>query len=349
MGYSKKILKGLSVILCMNILASLAAYITRVILARNLQPAEFGLFYAVFTFVTFFLFFRDFGLSKSGVKFIADFNAKEKYDELKTTIFSVGISQLIVSLIFGGLLLIFAKYLANNYFKNPLAEILITLLVIYVLFSMGFIFFKNILYGFQNFSIYALIGFIKNLLVLIILLTLLYFGFNGPIIPTLAYAIVAVVLFVGLLPFVKKVFHFSKYKLTNVKKTVKMLLLFAFPVMLTSVGSKIIGQIDTLILTSFRSLQEVGVYNVVLPSAIMLLFIGNSISGVVFPIVADLWAKNDFKRLIEGIRLIHKYTFVIVIPLIFTILAFAKEFIFLLVFYLCKFITYSPSNKFQST
>jgi len=33
----------------MNILANFAAYFTRMILARNLTPAEFGLFYAVFT------------------------------------------------------------------------------------------------------------------------------------------------------------------------------------------------------------------------------------------------------------------------------------------------------------
>ena len=92
-------------------------------------------------------------------------------------------------------------------------------------------------------------------------------------------------------------------------------------------GGKLIGDIDTLILTYFRPLSEVGIYNVILPSAMLFLYFGISISAVAFPIVSELWAKKDKIRLSEGIRLMHKYTFAIIIPAVFTIFTFSELFI----------------------
>ena len=107
----------------------------------------------------------------------------------------------------------------------------------------------------------------------------------------------------------------------------KKLFLFGIPVLVTSVGSKIISDIDTLILTYFRPLSEVGIYNVVLPSAMILIVLASSLSKVIFPMTSELWAKKDKKRLSEGLRLMYKYSFVLIIPVIFTIFIFSKFFV----------------------
>ena len=64
-NYTKKAIKGAGITLIMSILAAVVAYVTRIILARNLGPYEYGLFSAVFTFIIFLLFFRDLGLRQS--------------------------------------------------------------------------------------------------------------------------------------------------------------------------------------------------------------------------------------------------------------------------------------------
>ena len=72
-NYAKKAVYGASIIFFMNILAAVISYITRIVLARELGPYNYGLFYSVFTFVAFFLFFRDLGLNTALVKHIPEF------------------------------------------------------------------------------------------------------------------------------------------------------------------------------------------------------------------------------------------------------------------------------------
>ena len=311
----------------MNILANLVAYLTRMVLARNLTPAEYGLFYAVFTFVIFFLFFRNLGLGSAMVKYIAEFKIKKKYNAIKTAIISAASFQFLSSLIYGAIFFLSADFLAKYYFKNPLSSIMLKLLVLYVLLSILFIICKNILQGFQKFKVFSLVEFSKNSIVLLLLLLFFYIGMKNVFAPIFAYILVCPILFLILLPFALKAFPFFKYKTENFKPITKQLFLFGLPVLVTSVGGKVIGYVDTLILTHFRTLEEVGIYNVILPSAMLFLYFGISASAVAFPIVSELWAKKDKKRLSGGLKLLHKYAFVLIIPLVFTVFAFSSLFI----------------------
>jgi len=103
--------------------------------------------------------------------------------------------------------------------------------------------------------------------------------------------------------------------------------LFGLPVLFTGIGGKVIGYLDTLILTYFGTLEQVGVYNAILPSAMLFLFVGTSLSAVVFPMTSELFAKKDFKRLTAGINLLHKYTFLFMSTMILALFSFAKLFI----------------------
>ena len=53
-------------------------------------------------------------------------------------------------------------------------------------------------------------------------------------------------------------------------------------------------------LTYFRSLEEVGIYNVVLPTVMILAFFSHAIYHVFFPMVSELWSKNLKDRLRQG-------------------------------------------------
>ena len=137
-NYTKKAIKGAGFIIIAHILASILSYLTRIILARNLAPAEYGLFYSVFTFIIFFLFFRDLGLTQALVKYIPEFKIMEKYNAIKTAIVSILSLQFLSSIVFGALILIFSNFLAINYFKNSDASLFLEILIIYILFSILF-------------------------------------------------------------------------------------------------------------------------------------------------------------------------------------------------------------------
>jgi len=325
MSYAKRALKGAGYMFVAMVITALLGYAIRIILARSLSVRDYGLFFAVFSFVSFLLFFRDLGLNRAMVKYVAEFKAKRKYRAIKTAISTVFISQIGLSVVFGAVLILFSGFLAEKYFREDTAKILLILYAAYIIFSGLVMWIRTCLQGFQKIRTLSFVEPLRNTLTIaFILLLTAKFGVVGVLI---AYIASWVITFSVFTPFVLKAFPIFKYRKIDFWPITKKLYLFAIAVFFTSIGSRIISQFDTLLLTYFRSLEEVGIYQVVLPSASIFLFFSAAISPVLYPIVSELWAKKDKKRLVEGIRLLHKYAFIASIPPILMIFAFSSIFI----------------------
>lgn len=325
-NYTKRAVHGAGIVFLMGIAAVIVSYITRIILARQLGPENYGLFYAVLTFIMFFLFFRDLGMGTALVKYIPEFRVKRKFNEIKTAVTSVLIFQVLGSVIFAIVLILLSKNLEQNYFRDPAASTMLYLFIIYVIGSVFFRLSKTMFNAFQNMKIFSLFEFLKNFIFLLLTLLFFYLGF-GFYAPAIAYALLCYLIVLLLLHPLLQTFPIFKYKIVNFWPTTKKIFLFGLPVFATGIASKIISSIDTLILTYFRTLAEVGIYNVILPSSTIFLHFGASISAVVFPIVSELWAKKDKKKISIGLRLLHRYSFVFIIPPALIVIAFSKHFI----------------------
>lgn len=324
--YTKKLVSGSLFVFSMSVLAAFIAYFTRIILARSLTPSEYGLFYAVFAFVSFFLFFRDLGLNQALARYIPEFRVKHKYNAIKTAIASVFLWQLLSSLVFGSLLFIFSSFLAKDYFKDASAALILKIFIIYILFSMLVMFLQSIFQGFQKIKLYSVGEPLRNILMLLLVILFLSLGL-GVFAPVYAFALSWVLIFVLLVSFFARTFNVLRYKIKEFKNITRIMFAFGFPVMLTAIGAKLIARIDTLMLTYFTTLDQVGIYNVVLPTAMLFLFFSDSISAVAFPIISELWAKNDMEKLAEWLKLIYKYSFVFVAPALLAVFAFSDLFI----------------------
>ena len=199
-------------------------------------------------------------------------------------------------------------------------------MVLYVFFSIFFIVLKGIFCGFQKMFLFSSVEFLKNLFILLLVLLFFSLGY-GLLAPVIAYVIISPLLFLLYSPFALRLSRFFKHQITDFKPMTKKIVLFGIPLFAASFAGRIIGYIDTLILTYFRPLSEVGIYNVILPSALILLYFGRAVTSVAFPMSSELWMKKDKGRLSEGIRLIYKYSFVLIIPVIFVLFAFSRSFI----------------------
>ncbi len=330
MAHLGKILRGIGLVFGMTFIAAMFSYATRVIVARKLGPEQFGLFSAVLTFILFLLFFRDLGLGSALTNFIAKYRVEEKYNEIKTAIYSTFCMQLLSSALIGIVIIAFSGYLSVHYFKIPESKIILLILVIYTMTSFLFIITKFILNGFQDTIPYSLMEVGKNLFILLLSVLLLRYNY-GILAAAIPYALVCIVLFFLLLPFIRRNISFSKYKIVHFKEISRDLLLFGLPLMAADIGGKIIAYTDTIMLTHFSSLSEVGIYNVVLPTSLFFIHVSRAISAIVFPISSELSFKKDFKNLAKGISLLYKYTLALVIPLIFILFAFANH--YLLIFF----------------
>ena len=94
------------------------SYLFRLFLAKNVTVAEFGLFYSIFTFVTFFLFFIYMGLDQSSIFLIVKGRLKKDVDRVKTVIVMTLVYQLVSVIIFIIFIFLFSNLLEIHFFKS---------------------------------------------------------------------------------------------------------------------------------------------------------------------------------------------------------------------------------------
>ena len=325
MSYTRKAVYGAGLIFLMSILAAAVAYGIRIFLARKLGPAEYGLFSSVFAVVIIFLFVRDLGFPQAIVKYVAEFAAQQKYSHLTSLLGSALIFEMIGSLLLAIPFFLLSDWLALAYFKDSRAAEMLQLFILYLFGSVLFTIPKDTLLGFKKITLFSLGDLLKNILVLGSMIWLFSLGY-GIFSPVWAYVLVCPLLFIWYSAWLWRTFPFLKYKAAEFSIVAKQLFTFAVPVFATAAGGKVIGYIDTLILTYFRSSVEVGIYNAVLPTALLFIYIGTAVSAVVFPLSAELSAQKNFTKLKEGVRLLHSYLLLAATPLIGLALVFAPFF-----------------------
>ncbi|MBR9706091.1 oligosaccharide flippase family protein, partial [Candidatus Pacearchaeota archaeon] len=124
----KKALKGVSHIFIFLITANFISYLIRLIYARNLTTIEYGLFYAVVTFISFLTIFKEFGLNETLTKFISKFLVQKEYLSIKNSMIIAFVIQFVATGFISLIIIIFADYLAVNYFHSNLASPVLKLL-----------------------------------------------------------------------------------------------------------------------------------------------------------------------------------------------------------------------------
>lgn len=324
-SYTKRAVKGSIVVLVMNILAAFAAYITRLVLARSLTVSEFGLFYAVFSLIGFLIVFKDVGMGQAMIRFIPQLEVKKKRSNIKSYINTASVIQLVSSGIIAIILIIVSRFLAENYFHSPKAKwVLIILAIGYWISSLdnliGLIF-----QGFKRFFIYSLHNFLRNVIILVLVIIFLFLGYNvfAPCLANLFVYVMTIIIFGFVL--VKFVFKdYFQYRFRTSFKIFKKLLWFGIPAMFMCLGQYLIVYTDTLTITYFMDLEAVALYNVAVPIITLVLYLAVSLGAVLIPFSSELWAKKQAGSLKYGIRLVHKYALAIIIPLGLSIIVFPE-------------------------
>ncbi len=323
-NYMKRIVGGSFFIFFIAILSSIISFFIRILLANNLTLEEYGLFYAVFVFVSFFALFRNFGLGAALIKHVPEFKVKEKFDTIKSTIFITSSLRICISVVFGILFYVLSDFLATYYFHNETASLILKFLAVFFILSVFIDITKNLFEAFQKPFWFPLVDFSKNIFLLTFILLFFYFGI-GLFAPVLSHVLISFVIPLIFLPIVLSLFKFSKYKFVLSKELTKKLFLFGLPFVLISMAGIFIAQIDTLLLTYFRTLEEVGIYNVVLPFSLILLQFSSAISVILFPMVSEFWAKGQRDKLVSAVNALYKYSFAFIVPLGFLVFSFTPS------------------------
>jgi len=325
-GYGKKLFRGSAVVFAAAAIAAVISYLLRLFLARNLSVADFGLLYSILAFVGLFAIFKDIGLGSTLVKFIAEFSGSGKKEQIKSSITAVGAIQIVSAFIFMVPIIIFSDAIAISYLKTPAAALPLQLIAVSFIIGTLMTLLQHAAQGLGHATIYAVVEPIRIAAAFAGSIALIYMGVAGV---SYAYVIAAAVsvafLFISLR---------SKRTITGKalpeKKLLKELMRFAIPVFIGGLSALLLFYTDTITITIFRGVEEVGLYNAALPTSQLLWIIVTALVAVLLPVISEMWAKKHTEHISNALSLIAKFSFVILIPLAMMMVAFAEDVIRLL-------------------
>lgn len=320
--YAKRLVKGSAIVFTAGIASGIIALLLRMFLARSLSVTEYGLFYAIFVFVSFFGLFRGLGFDDALIKHIPEFVVKKRFDNIKSSIAFVLLLRAVISFLIAAFLLIFSNQIALAVFGTTTAVSPFLILLIWFIL-MGFFMLVKTFVGFQNMLVYASIKFFDNLLVF--LLALLLVGSLGLGIAGAASAYLFTALATATLSFLvlrRKYPQVFKAKALITKSLVKKLSKFALPMFLAGIVGVVIGYMDTIMITVFRTLPEVGFYQVAQPMGTLLFSVAGAVMTVFFPMVSELWARREKRLLGNMLHFLTKFSFILITPAALIFIAF---------------------------
>lgn len=315
-SYTKSVVKGVSVVISISLVSAILGYLVRILLARGLSVEDFGLFYAVFGFLTLVGFLKSLGFDKSLAKFIPEFLHQKRPDLIKSSMIYLTLIQIATNSVMIFFVYLFSDFLAQNYFHAAHASPILKLMAIAFFLDSFVLTLKFSFQGFRKMGYFAAIDSVRMLLIL----GIVFIGFQkgyGIVSPAIAYIITPIILIIifGAI-MAKYVFRgFFSARLVFDVPVLKKISRYSFFIILGSVGTIIMGSIDIAMLTYFSGLAAVALFSVAYPTARLMVAFPEAVSKVLFPLTSELWVKKKKKLLEAGMKELYKYTFILIFPL----------------------------------
>lgn len=315
----KKIAKGAGIFSIGLILSKALAYVYRLVIAR-VGIEQYGLFSIALAVFNILSVISLIGMSEGVIRFVSFYKGRSDQRRIKGIITSALKITLPLSIAFAVFLFFASNWIAVTFFHNN------ELSILFKIFAFGIpldilrnVFFCSIK-GLQKveYEVYGKsLG--ENIAKVVLTLIAVYLGYG---IISIAIMYVASIFISFILSFYfleKKVFPIISTKIASIRSD-KDLLFYSLPLLFTGFVFMIIQWTDTLMLGNLRTVSEVGLYNVALPTASLLYLFPSAIRALFFPVLSELHAQNKkdvfesvYRTVIKWVLAINSIIFVFLI------------------------------------
>ncbi|HUK46113.1 MAG TPA: flippase [Terriglobales bacterium] len=298
------------------------------VLIHGLGVNRFGVLTLVWILVGYFSFF-DLGMGRAITKLLAEKIALNDLGSAASLIWTAAFSMMLLGILFGGLLFVFAPYLINSVLKIPPELRQETLHCIpWLAASVPFVTLTSGLRGTleaqQNFAVVnalrAGLGFITYLAPLAVLL----FSHNlFPIVVTLALArmLGCVLHFWACRRYVPTFTYRVKWE----RRSLRALLGFGSWITISNLSSPLMVYFDRFLIASVLSISVVAYYTAPFDAVTKLWLIPAALAGVLFPAFSEALAVENRERAISLYERSIASTLALLFPVILGIVLFAHE------------------------
>lgn len=283
-----------------------------IILARLLNPSDFGLLGMVTVFTGFIQLFNDFGFGAALIQ-------KQDADDLDFN--SVFWFNLITGIVFFVLLTISASFIANFYNKPQISLLVKLVAWVFIIQALGYVQFTR--YRKElNFKSLFIIESLSMLFSGLVALIMAYRGFG-------VYSLISQVLVSSVVTlFCLWIFSTWKPRFQFSKLRIQSLLKFSMPLMGSTAMGYALGNVDKILIGRFLGAPSLGIYT---RAYSLMVFPVGQISGVISQVMFPSFAQiQDDKERIKGIYLkLNNVISAITFPIMAGAFVFAEPFILL--------------------
>ncbi|MEP7167002.1 MAG: flippase [Candidatus Woesebacteria bacterium] len=292
---TEKVLKGSGTVLIFTLLGSPIAYCIRLLYSNTLSIEMFGLFYAALAFFALISTYLDFGLGLSCSYFIPKFIKKKDFESVSRVFMYTQIVEVAVSIIFSVGLFLNAKWLAMYYFKSELSINLISIFCLYLVANSVFTVINALFVGLQDEKFYSSMHMLR--LVFILMFSVFFWLYDVKDVVYYAATwmmstfLVTILYYIAVIrnyPFVFKKFSWNSTLL-------RTMITYGVPTLITTSLYTFISSTDTVFLTYFHGLKDVGIYNVVFPLATLSGLFLTPINSLILPLISHLMEGEEEK------------------------------------------------------
>ncbi len=260
-------------------------YLFHLLMGRMLGPSDYGILAAL---ISIFYIIGVFAatIKTVTVKFVSSFAAKEQFDKIRSFMIFLSENLFILSLILFLLFIVYSSKIAQ--FLN--ISVVSPIILLSTLFLMAFVLPLNrgILQGLQKFKQLSLNLVIDPTVKLFLGVFLVYLGFrvNGAVFAIFMGLFLAYLLSLYPLKFLFKYKKPQKIDYSKIKS-------YSFPVFISFLCLTLMYSIDVVLVKHFFDPHKAGLYAALSTLGKIIFFAFGAVAAAMFPIVADLYEREQ--------------------------------------------------------
>lgn len=306
--------------------SSLAHFILRMILGRELGAENLGIYTLAFTIYLLGMQFAAFGIGSALTKYVSEYLVDRA--TVKRYVSSGMMTSIITGSLVGGVLFLLAPFIANSFFNIPQLQDLICFNALCFPFIAIQKAVLGTLNGYRKMHLYAFLNIVQNVAVV---LTSIYLAIGTGLGVTGAVLgfVVPTIVISALSPLLVRDDFGDKSDFWN-KTALRTTTVFGFFIVLQNSVNFLNTQVDSILIGHFLGPTDVGIYAVAVLFAETLTLIPSAVQRVTVPVTSMMYGKGD----ITGVRTLFfstlKKSFLITIFLALAIVVLAPNLIILL-------------------
>jgi O-antigen/teichoic acid export membrane protein len=318
------IAKGAGIVYFGTFLGIGLKYVFELLVARNLGPRLFGIFFLGFSIFKILERISTVGLHNGVLRYVSIFRSIGDTARIKGTI----LLSLKIVMAFGLLIFIlialFSPQISTDVFDKPELSSILPLFAAVVVFSVitEIFVYSTLAFQITKYKVLVRMIFEPGARILLVLVTfLLGWKLLGAV-----YAFcISIIAGMGLafLCLSRQFPAFNQSRLRPIYET-KDILKFSWPLFFVGFFNIALVQINTLLLGYFRESAEIGIYGAAFRTAFLIPIGLESFNTIFAPIISDLYEKKELRKLESLFKIATKWIFTISLPLSLYLVFYAK-------------------------